>query len=429
MQTQLPDLLYRYRGGFNRIAAIAAVSQEGNVLAVNERFTEMYGHTESEIVGKPVGILKSTFTPSSIYRDLWSSVLAGNSWSGEILNAKKTGDLIWVRCTITFIGQDDSHYPDAFLVMYQDINDEVIKRKTLEDNAREELRQSLLAGTLHNIGNLQSIVTSSVASMESGSSSLLDACRLARSRSDFLLESASNLDCVLDILERQALTLKNTTEKSMDGVKRINDVLESFRDMQRNVRSVACITPLTVLRDTIEGFSYQAATLCVQVSLSIQESAVAGREVLWPAKQLHQVLYNLLKNAAEAIETERVRQPNLVGRIDIGIEVHPTQPADHVIITVRDNGGGIRLGEGQLYRSGSTTKPSGLGLGLHNASLLINSMGGAISTVGLPNWEGNKGTCFKIELPNQVSHSLTPSNASGSSQQLTFSPPKLAGSA
>lgn len=409
MHAHLPNLLYRYRGGFNHIAAVAVVSRKGDLLAVNEKFTELYGYTEPEVLGHPISILRSPLTPVSTHETLWSSVLAGNPWSGEILNCRKTGEMVWVRSTITFIDQDDIQHSNAFLVMYQDINDEVVKRKSIVDREREEMRQGLLAGTLHNIGNLQTIVAASITNIRDSASNLAEACRFAKSKKDFVLQSPTNLESVLTIIEEQATKLQGLAGKGQGAIKKVNDVLESFREIQRNVRTVTSATPLTILRDAIESFSFQAATLRIQLTLGHHKDAIANREVVWPVKQLHQVLFNLIKNATEAIEIERKKNPKHVGRIDLAVENHPDSPSEFVVLSVRDNGGGFHVHKDEMFRHGVTTKRNGLGLGLHNSALLIQSMGGAI-TADVSALDGKSGARFRIVLPNEVSQRVPESS-------------------
>ena len=82
---------------------------------------------------------------------------------------------------------------------------------------------------------------------------------------------------------------------------------------------------------------------------------------LYPQK-IHQVLWDLLINAAEAV------QPH--GRIRIAIETD-----DHVV-TIEDSGPGINEGDlEKLFEPFFTTKDKGTGLGLANAYANIEAHG------------------------------------------------------
>lgn len=410
---RLPDLLYRYRGAFNHIAAVAIVSVDGAVIAVNDRFEQLYGYTETDVVGKPISMLKSCTTTRDTHRQIWERALSGETWCGELLNTRKDGSLVWVRCTVTPSDMSSgksthaaqSHGP--FLVMYQDIHNEVGQRKNREAMAVEEARQALLAGTLHNIGNLQTILEASNSSARGASIGLADACAMARSHKERLLENPRLLDSALCVLEEHAQRVSALTSKTHNVIKRASAVLDSFREIQRNVRTIANVTPLGVLRDAIEGFSFQAATRNVRITLGHHRGPAATTEVKWPANQLHQVLFNLLKNSMEAMDNARASNSAHVGRIDLSAKQHETQPEHFIVLNIRDNGGGFRIDSNKLFSSGSTTKPKGLGLGLHNSAILIRGMGGEIEA-GHTMLDGYPGAAFRIVLPIQISEHTQP---------------------
>lgn len=405
---RLPDLLYRYRGAFNHIAAVAIVDGNGTIIAINERFEQLYGYAEDEAVGKPIGMLKSRTTLSDTHRQIWKQALAGETWCGELLNTRKDGSLVWVRCTVTPSDMPSgksthaaqSH--DPFLVMYQDIHNEVGQRKNREALAIEEARQALLAGTLHNIGNLQTILDASNAAARDTAAGLADACAMARSHKDQLLGNPMLLDSALGVFVEQAQRVSSLASKTHLVINRVSAVLDSFREIQRNVRTIENVTPLDILRDAIESFSFQAATRNVRITLGHHRNPASTAEVSWPVNQLHQVLFNLLKNAMEAIDNTRTSNSGYIGRIDLSAKQHETQPESFIVLNIRDNGGGFRIDSNKLFSSGSTTKPKGLGLGLHNSSILIRGMGGKIeaepATV-----DGSPGAVFKIVLPIRIS--------------------------
>lgn len=74
-------------------AANVITDRSGRIEYVNQRFSEITGWAAREAVGENPRILSSGHTSKAVYRDLWSTVLAGRKWRGEIVNRRKSGEL------------------------------------------------------------------------------------------------------------------------------------------------------------------------------------------------------------------------------------------------------------------------------------------------------------------------------------------------
>jgi diguanylate cyclase (GGDEF)-like protein/PAS domain S-box-containing protein len=86
---------------------------DGNIEYVNPEFSRVTGYTADEVMGKNPRILKSGHTPPSQFTNLWNSITTGQSWSGELYNKKKNGDLFWENVTISPIKSNEgknTHY-------------------------------------------------------------------------------------------------------------------------------------------------------------------------------------------------------------------------------------------------------------------------------------------------------------------------------
>ncbi len=66
---------------------------DGKIQYVNPAFTAMTGYTSEEIVGQNPRILKSGRHPAAFYKELWSTILSGRVWHGEVINRRKDGAL------------------------------------------------------------------------------------------------------------------------------------------------------------------------------------------------------------------------------------------------------------------------------------------------------------------------------------------------
>ena len=112
-----------------------------------------------------------------------------------------------------------------------------------------------------------------------------------------------------------------------------------------------------------------------------------GLEAPLNAELFEWVIENLLKNALDAIESER-------GRIDV-----MTSAVDKKIrIDVRDTGKGVdRRNWKNIFRPGYSTKKRGWGLGLSLAKRIVEDYHGG--TLVLAQSKLGQGTTFRIEIP------------------------------
>lgn len=94
---------------------------EGNIEYVNPQFTKVTGYEPDEVIGKNPRLLKSGHTPSYQYKNLWKTISAGRSWSGELYNKKKSGELYWESVTISPIKNKDGNNTH-YLAIKEDIS-------------------------------------------------------------------------------------------------------------------------------------------------------------------------------------------------------------------------------------------------------------------------------------------------------------------
>jgi len=120
---------------------ILITDREGTIIWANPAFTFLTGYTTEEIIGQNPRILKSGKQDSSLYKSLWSTILAGQVWQGEVINRRKDGTLYTEEQTITPV-RDEKGEVSYFVAVKQDITE----RKRMEEALREsEVRFRTLA--------------------------------------------------------------------------------------------------------------------------------------------------------------------------------------------------------------------------------------------------------------------------------------------
>ena len=94
---------------------------QGSIEYVNPQFCKITGYTVEELKGQNPRILKSGHTPEVQYKNMWNAIISGHSWSGELYNKKKNGDLFWENITISPI-KNKENKSTHYLAIKEDIS-------------------------------------------------------------------------------------------------------------------------------------------------------------------------------------------------------------------------------------------------------------------------------------------------------------------
>jgi diguanylate cyclase (GGDEF)-like protein/PAS domain S-box-containing protein len=98
---------------------------------VNPKFTEITGYTRAEVLGQNPRLLKSGVTPAATYDELWDTLSRGESWSGELCNRRKNGEVFWEMARILPI-TDAAGKATHYLAVKEDISE----RRQVEEQRR-----------------------------------------------------------------------------------------------------------------------------------------------------------------------------------------------------------------------------------------------------------------------------------------------------
>ena len=111
----------------SNLAAIIITDIQSRIQYVNDSFSTMTGYSSQEVLGKKISLLKSGLTPQETYTQLWSAILAGNSWKNELLNKKKDGTLYWASILISPV---TNKYTNRFFIV---VMEDISERKSLQE--------------------------------------------------------------------------------------------------------------------------------------------------------------------------------------------------------------------------------------------------------------------------------------------------------
>jgi PAS domain S-box-containing protein len=133
------DLITRLRNietALNASAIVAITDRAGKINYVNEKFCELSKYSAEELIGKDHRIINSGYHPKEFFTSLWTTIMRGDIWRGEIRNRARDGSYYWLAATITpFLGPDGR--PEHFVAIRFDVTD----RKRAEKALAESLGQ------------------------------------------------------------------------------------------------------------------------------------------------------------------------------------------------------------------------------------------------------------------------------------------------
>ncbi|SMH37069.1 MASE1 domain-containing protein [Azospirillum agricola] len=208
-------------------------------------------------------------------------------------------------------------------------------------------------------------------------------------------------------LEQASPRLSEIIDKTVAQAERSDRVIRSLRDFVRKGRSDRA--PLSA-GGLIADCLTLAAPLAGQHAVSIQPEVAPGLPpVSGDAIQLQQVILNLVRNAAEAMDdaaptsaapasasASMSAQGAAPRRRRIVVFAARAAEPGFVALGVRDSGPGLAgVVERNLFAPFVTTKATGMGLGLSIARSIVESHGGTMTAERLPQGE----TMFRFTLP------------------------------
>ncbi len=359
---------------FDSDEAITITDRENKIIRVNNAFTRVTGYEAEEVLGKDHSFMKSGQHNKAFYQEMWQQLLEQGSWSGEIYNKRKNGEIFPEHLNISAVKDkkgETTHYVAHFVdISTQKENEEKLLQAQREAQAASNAKGLFLANMSHEIRTPMNGVL--------GILELLMDTRLD-SKQQHLVQTgrasgAHLLDIINDILDYSKMDAERLelTSISFD----LHALLDSVKELMKPQADKKHLT-----------FSLEKSTPLVQY--------LRGDQI-----RLRQILLNLISNAIKF--TER-------GGIRILVSSMPSKRNSSLLhIIVEDTGIGIVPEELDcLFEAfcmadqshSRTTEGSGLGLAI--CKQLVSRMGGNIdfdSEVGV----GSR-FYFDVEIKNSDS--------------------------
>ena len=374
--------------------SVVITDTEGHISYVNRKFSDCTGYAPEEVLGLNPRVLNSGYSPPEMYRDLWSTVLAGGEWRGEFRNRKKNGELYWETAVISPIVDADGSIGHLLAV-----KEDITRRRALENELRQaqklEAIGQLAAGIAHEINTPIQFVADNLTFLEDAWSSvlgLLDGCSAALGESALPAEARERLSAAAQRVDLAFIRdeAPRAIAQSLDGVGRVAAIVSAMKEFSHPDLAEMALADLNEsVRSTI--------TIARNEWKYVADVDTDFDPALPPVRcyrgDVNQVVLNLLVNAAHAI-----RESGRHGAKGL-ITVRTRAVDGFAEISIADTGTGIpEKIRSRVFEPFFTTREvgSGTGQGLALAhTVIVKKHRGRI-------WfetETGSGTTFYVHLP------------------------------
>jgi len=191
------------------------------------------------------------------------------------------------------------------------------------------------------------------------------------------------------------LELNNKNKVELSELENHIDHIKEIVAMQQPLSGVSSVNQEMLLSDVIETAILMCRELVKNKNIDIQTEFDNNPILITDKSKLLQILVNLIKNASDALITDKIKIQNK--KIIIKIT---KSSIGFVDIVVKDNGIGVSPQDiTKIFSLGFTTKPDGHGFGLHSSALSATEMKGKLQVRS----EGfGQGAEFILTLPLNV---------------------------
>lgn len=113
---------------------VIITNPDADIEYVNRTFETVSGYSKQEVIGKNPRIFQSGLTPLKSYQEMWTALTNCKTWSGEMQNRKKNGEIYWEMAHIAPVlnktGQI-THY----VAVKEDITDKKYQQEKIQYQA------------------------------------------------------------------------------------------------------------------------------------------------------------------------------------------------------------------------------------------------------------------------------------------------------
>jgi len=354
----------RLRVVMDKYVISSITNTKGLILDVSEAFCEISGYRKDQLVGKNHNIVRHEDMPADVYKELWSKIPKGESWSGKVKNKRKDGSSYWVYANIEPLYNKRGKI-EAYISIRLDITENELLIEKIKSEEKKNRDQEKLMQQQHRLAQMGEMINMIAHQWRQPLSAITAATGVL------------TIKARLNKLENK--TAIDLAEKIKDFSMQLSATIDDFRNFFKSNK---------VKRRTDFEQLYNSVFRIVESSLESKKIKI-NREIINIEEfktydnELKQVLLNLIKNSEDAFVENQIKNPT----IDIKI--------DKKTFIISDNAGGIPENiMDKIFEPYFSTKlkKDGTGLGLYMSKLIVEE-----HCKGMLSVENSKnGVIFKI---------------------------------
>jgi len=368
--TEYRRLQERFRRVFESAPnGMVMTDEDGRIMLTNRQMEALFGYDREELIGQPIELLVPERLHEShrAHREKFRSERRPRMMgvNQDLYGRRKDGREFPVEIGLSPLESEEGRLVLAAVA-------DVTARKEAENEAKRRLDDLAHVSRVASIGEMAAGLAHEINQPLTAIVSYADACRL-------MLESGR---------EQKEVLLSSLEEISRQG-ERAGDIIHRLREfVTRGKLDRHPVNVNELVHDVLDMLGYELRNHDVDVQLELAQSLplVEADKV-----QIEQVIFNLVRNAIEAMESSEPGNR----RLTIGTgNAQGDEPA--IEMFVRDTGEGISSEAGErLFDAFYSTKRNGMGLGLSITRTIVNAHGGRIWA----STEKDRGTTLRFSLP------------------------------
>lgn len=126
-----------YLDAISKLNITSIADENGNIQKVNQKFCEVSGYSEEELLNQDQRVLDSKQHSKGFFAEMWETIARGHIWYGEVCNRRKDGTLYWVDSAVIPIKNKNNK-----VIQYLSMKVDITARKQMDIMLCERLKES-----------------------------------------------------------------------------------------------------------------------------------------------------------------------------------------------------------------------------------------------------------------------------------------------